>query len=531
MLDRLLAPVQTKEKKILLRAIEHLGPTVTPHAVALETGVPVLTAVRQLNEVAAETGAHLEVNANGAISYRFAPTFGSAYAFNIGKQLFHANGLFLINLIKVIVRLAVGLAIAITRIVLGLLWFLFRVSFGLILIASIAISIAALVAAIFGGDGGGDVGIDLGGGDAGGGFDCNLDFGSAFSDFFRCFDFTYWDWSNSGYHSHYYCDSYYSSSYSSSYPTSSSNTPALTSSTTYGASDWEGTRKQQSDFLTDVFSFIFGDGSPNADLEQRTWKYIGSVIQRNHGAVIAEQLAPYVGKTTENEDWMLPVLVHFNGVPEVTESGTIVYLFPSLVDTPQPLQSGLKNSHQDTDQLRSLYRSHLTRQAGRAHNVSVPKCLEEREWRFSLAPTFSVWLIAGLICINLAGSWWFFNAVTIHAGTFLFLGPAVHWVATFMLAFASFVMVVPILRGIALTVLNWKIEKRNANRQRLATEIARPDEYTDAKLMEASCLSQMLLGAKTDVVYTTDRDALEQEFEALTPMENISPGYKTNVPT
>jgi hypothetical protein len=47
-------------------------------------------------------------------------------------------------------------------------------------------------------------------------------------------------------------------------------------------------------FLESTFSYIFGDGDPNADIEQQRLKLLASVIRSAGGAVTAEQLAPYL---------------------------------------------------------------------------------------------------------------------------------------------------------------------------------------------------------------------------------------------
>jgi len=41
-----------------------------------------------------------------------------------------------------------------------------------------------------------------------------------------------------------------------------------------------------------IFSFLFGDGNPNANLEERRWQQIATVIRNNGGAVVAEQMLP-----------------------------------------------------------------------------------------------------------------------------------------------------------------------------------------------------------------------------------------------
>ena len=46
-------------------------------------------------------------------------------------------------------------------------------------------------------------------------------------------------------------------------------------------------------FLESTFSYIFGDGNPNEELEVRRLSLAAKVIRENNGAVSAEQLAPF----------------------------------------------------------------------------------------------------------------------------------------------------------------------------------------------------------------------------------------------
>lgn len=45
--------------------------------------------------------------------------------------------------------------------------------------------------------------------------------------------------------------------------------------------------------LTSIFSYVFGDGDPNAQLEERRFSLVANLIRLNNGAVTAEQLAPF----------------------------------------------------------------------------------------------------------------------------------------------------------------------------------------------------------------------------------------------
>ncbi|HIN63844.1 MAG TPA: hypothetical protein EYM95_04340, partial [Candidatus Obscuribacterales bacterium] len=71
--------MKTKEKEIVLKAVDSLGRRVTAADVAAKTGLPVLVAQAELNKVAAETGGHMEVATTGDVAYKFDPGFQNAY--------------------------------------------------------------------------------------------------------------------------------------------------------------------------------------------------------------------------------------------------------------------------------------------------------------------------------------------------------------------------------------------------------------------------------------------------------------------
>lgn len=80
--------------------------------------------------------------------------------------------------------------------------------------------------------------------------------------------------------------------------------------------------------------------------------------KNNNGAIIAEQVAPYLDNISnqEDEDYILPVLIRFNGYPEVSDKGEIIYYFPELQVT-----------------------------AKERNKASVAPYLKENLWQFSIA--------------------------------------------------------------------------------------------------------------------------------------------------
>ncbi len=516
MLAEILKPFHSKEKTQVLEAINTLRFKVTPENVALSTSLPIATATQQLNIIAAETSAHLKVDSAGALLYEFAPGFERAYIYDVTKQLFTANGNFFLRVLRLLVRLAIGLTVAAIKIVLLLANFLFRAMFGILLIGSIiaiVIGIFAAIASIFDGDGPSlDIG-DVGGGDLFSGLS-NIDFGHFHFDYFaydmiRLLDWGYY-WSDPCYyHSYGYSYDYYYS------PQANAARPLTNGQSTRSDSGQNG------DFVTNCFSYLFGDGHPNADLKERFWHQIGLVIKRSHGVVVAEQIAPYAGDDSGTEDWMLPILVHFNGSPEVTDKGNILYVFPSFVreDNLATQQLSLK-PHQNMgggDQLRDLYRSHLKRQAdqswaGPAANTQnhLSRYLAERRWQFSLQGTDSSVKMASIALLNFIGSFWFYTA---SASTKILV--PFHHMSIFMLAYATFLIAFPAARFFWQLCLNYSIDQRNEKRNAYARALSAPSSELKEKLNEASAhINTLLLAPTPSIVYTTEEDALEQQFAA-----------------
>ncbi len=141
---------------------------------------------------------------------------------------------------------------------------------------------------------------------------------------------------------------------------------------------WPNKRQKKEakrNFLMSVFAYLFGEGDPNKNFEETEWQAIAQVIEANQGVVTAEMLAPYSGEDPKDEDWMVHIMQRFNGMPEVTEAGGIIYLFPAFQSiTAVDFSPGAPNSISGAladqqplsvagDDLNNLYRSHLRKQS------------------------------------------------------------------------------------------------------------------------------------------------------------------------
>jgi hypothetical protein len=239
-------------------------------------------------------------------------------------------------------------------------------------------------------------------------------------------------------------------------------------------------------FLTKCFSFLFGDGDPNAHLEERKWQVVAQLIRSNGGVVTAEQLAPYTGADPKNEDEVLPVLVRFNGSPEVTDEGFILYSFPSLQVTA----------------------------SGYGMSGSLPSYLREFKREFSVYDNEELTGVFLLATANLFGSWWLWGQSMRMSVLIPFHG-LVNW----LVLYGTFFVAVPFFRWLAYSYINSRIESRNNKREKNALYLKNASSTSSElvkKLGTASKLRQSkLLEAKpsSQVVYSTDKDILEQEFD------------------
>jgi len=99
-------------------------------------------------------------------------------------------------------------------------------------------------------------------------------------------------------------------------------------------------------FLEAVYSYLFGDEDPNKDYQSQLSRRVAATIRQNDGIVIAEQIAAYADAPAMlptaadaysaagvDESYMLPMAVRFGGSPVVTAEGNIVYHFEELMTT------------------------------------------------------------------------------------------------------------------------------------------------------------------------------------------------------
>lgn len=414
----------------VMRAVEALDYRVTIGDVASQAGLNVRLAERDLLALASEAGGHIQVAESGEIAYLFPRNFRSILRTKYWRLRWQER----------------------LQKLWGFVFYLIRISFGIFLIVSIVLivlAIAAILIALSASRGDDDRGGDFGGG--------GMVFVPRFwfsPDWFLIF------------------------------------TPDYYSSSRRRGRKARVPTDRPMNFLEAIFSFLFGDGDPNADLDDRRWQTIATVIRNNGGAVAAEQIAPYLDNLgssagQDDEDYMLPVLSRFNGRPEVSPEGQIVYHFPELQVT-----------------------------AAQTKPRPVAAYLKESPWQFSKASSGQIMLAIGLGAINIIGALMLGallgdGSIAYELGGLVAFVNSIYWL---LLAYGSGFLGIPLIRYFWLKGRNRKIESRNQQRQSRAVHLNRANAALQQKLSFAKQFAAETVVDEEDLAYTTESDLTEQEY-------------------
>lgn len=423
----------------IMTTVEQLGYRVTVGDVAAKAGLDINFAQQGLLALASEAGGHLQVAESGEIAYLFPKNFRTVLRNKFLR-------LKLQEWWKKIWRV---------------LFYLIRISFGIILMASIALIVVAIAIILIAmtmnnnnssSGGGGSSSSSSGGGGGLWNFFWFFDFGSNRRDYYQ----------------------------QGSSRSSKRNKPTAQ----------ELSAKDEMNFLESIFSFLFGDGNPNIDLEKRRWQEIGMAIRNSKGAVAAEQIAPYLDNLGEEdqrlEDFMLPVLSKFDGRPEVSSDGEIVYHFPELQTTAQEQ----KVASAPADYLR------------------------EKLWRFSHASSGQIMMSLGLGALNVVGALVLGSllkgGIAVQLGGLITFVNSIYWI---LLAYGVGFLAIPLIRYFWIQLKNQQIEARNYQRNQQAIVLKEPNVALQKKIAYAQQFAAQNIINADDLAYTSEKDLLDQELE------------------
>lgn len=387
MKGKILMPGKNKtDKEKVIAAIVKQDRRVTTADVAASTGLSLSESNLLINQIAADTAARLDVSQSGNITYVFAANFQSYYLSRGLKAFGEKFG----------------------RLVFGLLFLLLKISFGLILLASLAIVLTAMLTFAF-----------------------VIQMGSK-----------------------------------QRRPKPLINLAHIRELIFWGK---RGTVviSENRNFLLNCFSFLFGDGNAQ-NLEEQQWQLIAQLIQANDGVIVAEQVAPYrIEKNKNNDhDAMFDILCRFAGHPEVSDSGNIVYVFPSL----------------KTNQL-----------------LAMPKAsLQEKKLLFSNLGSDEIKPVLAIAILNLTGALWL--AFTAHRIFRMY-----QWQVDLLVIYGSLFVIIPFLRWCWLKWANARLQKRNEQRDALASNLLAPPDALQQKLNERLQIELRHQQKEPDtIVYSTE---------------------------
>jgi hypothetical protein len=107
-------------------------------------------------------------------------------------------------------------------------------------------------------------------------------------------------------------------------------------------------------FYKSVFAFVFGEENFNKNWDAQEKQKVLAYIRAHKGVILAEELVSFTGKEPEAVQLLLNrYLLEYEGEPQVTEEGTVVYFFPELLRTQA---STLENEMQKMSYVRPVYK-------------------------------------------------------------------------------------------------------------------------------------------------------------------------------
>lgn len=306
-------------------------------------------------------------------------------------------------------------------------------------------------------------------------------------------------------------------------------------------------------FLESVFSYIFGDGNPNADIDTKRLQLASNYIRDKNGAVTCEELAPFCDdlppdpSNLSSESFVLPIVTALAGEPRVTNDGDIVYVFPELqlsatnnnpttinvIDSsaimlkkvglepdssPRQIKDLLDRSgistrgaleRKDLLSILALAMPPMTKQDETLFGEQ--DLLLEEEYTFSLTSDANKVLAGGLGVVNLVGALYLgqlFNSYAMYGVKLPSYFGLVQAGYPLLLSYAVLFNIIPLVRSFWVKKENEQIQRRNEKRRLWKTAAA----GITRKLSAARQLgTKMKQWKASDTIYSTGKALTEQD--------------------
>jgi hypothetical protein len=239
-----------------------------------------------------------------------------------------------------------------------------------------------------------------------------------------------------------------------------------------------------------IFSFVFGDGDPNADIERREKMALAAYIQANNGVINLEEYIAFTGKPPASADREITAFcAEFGGSPEAAEDGVIVYRFDELL---------LK---------------------AETHDAAIPY---KKPRPFSLNPRKMNVTFALINAVNLLfGGYFLYNALfaaelnqftylyalTAHLFSSIIVNPPLFIFAVLGVVpavFSALFWLIPALRGASLKKENKAIERENNRKNSMKRIYENPLSVKSASGDDESFIKELSFFRTPDVTQTED---------------------------
>lgn len=275
-------------------------------------------------------------------------------------------------------------------------------------------------------------------------------------------------------------------------------------------------------FFEAVFSFVFGDGDPNATYDAQRWEAVGQYIRYRGGAVTAEEIAPFLdiegdglmknrrNKFLVDEGYMLPVVARFGGEPVVDGSGHIVYVFPAL----QQVGSSSNGGKGGRSTIGGAIAGYFSASSSKA--MSIKSVMLEEKWEMTAATSAQQMLSIALGAANAVGVVVLGRMLANPANQYALMRSGMGWVTSTMpllSVYAATFFAIPAIRWVINGRRNAAIDRRNQARIQALQLLKEPDEELIIKLREAAKLADKKVFISDEAVFKSNRAASEDPVD------------------
>ena len=241
----------------------------------------------------------------------------------------------------------------------------------------------------------------------------------------------------------------------------------------------KSSRKKGRPLYKSVFAYIFGDEDPNKNWETDEKLQVISYIRKNKGTIIIEELMIITGKEfNEAQQSINSYLLEFEGEPEVTENGTILFFFPELLRTKtESLEESSSFPVPEYKQLIPFNTNAKKTNAGLTFFNSFNILFSSYFLICSFAYVSEEFNLLYITIFNLIREFLYMNPYT-----FFLIGLGI-----VPISFSFLFFLVPIIRKIGLKKRNEKIKQENLRKQIFSTVIRNTDNMDNNKV---DCLNE-----------------------------------------